>query len=36
MVEIRKVVEEQKIWDKEEKVARSEKETKKLVSTKVP
>ena len=30
-MEVRKVVEEQEIWNKEEKVAKSEVETKKLV-----
>ena len=32
MVEVRKVAEEWEIWDKEEEVAKSEAEAKKLVS----
>ena len=31
MIDVKKVVEEQKIWDKEKKATRSEKEVKKLV-----
>ena len=32
MTEVKKVAEKQEIWDKEEKVAKLEKEAKKLVS----
>ena len=32
MMKVKRVAEEQKIWDEEEKVAKLEKETKKLVS----
>ena len=31
-MEVKKVTEEQEIWDEEEKAAKSEKEAKKLVS----
>ena len=31
MIEVKKIVEEQKIWDKEEEVAKFKKEAKKLV-----